>query len=46
MRPNHYHAINVFPDRKEELDGLVEDWLVLVDHMEELNKRKRDLQIL
>ena len=31
---------------KEELDGLEQDWMILLSYRDELEKRKADLQIL
>ena len=31
---------------KEELDGLKQDWMILLSYRDELEKRKADLQIL
>ena len=41
------YAINIlYLECKEKLDGLKQDWMILLSNIDELEKRKADLQIL
>ena len=41
------YALNIlYLECKEELDGLKQDWMILLSYGDELKERKADLQIL